>query len=163
MGDPKYLGFIYKKLWIYSYMFKLQSPSKYSPFDVIHLLRCSFHCSKQFLNSSILMPFRASAIFFVSPFSGKCFPLRTFFIRGNKKKVTWGKIGWIGRVGQRGHVIFGQKLLNTQCGQVLIYHPLWNGQMCWKNLLKNFTEAKHSLSQQSQLVHWYRRVPRTLT
>ena len=31
------MGFIYKKLCIYSYMFKLQSPSKSSPFDAIHL------------------------------------------------------------------------------------------------------------------------------
>ena len=34
--------FMYKKLCIYPYMFKLQSPSKYSPFDAIHLLRCFF-------------------------------------------------------------------------------------------------------------------------
>ena len=30
---------IYKKLCIYFYMFKLQSPSKYSPCDAIHLVR----------------------------------------------------------------------------------------------------------------------------
>ena len=34
--------FIYKKLCIYPYMFKLQSPSKYPPFDVIHLPRFFF-------------------------------------------------------------------------------------------------------------------------
>ena len=33
--------FIYKKI-VYPFMFKLQSPSKYSPFDAIHLLRCFF-------------------------------------------------------------------------------------------------------------------------
>ena len=33
------MEFIYKKLCIYSYMFKVQSPSKYSPFDAIHLSR----------------------------------------------------------------------------------------------------------------------------
>ena len=38
----KKMEFIYKKLCIYSYMFKLQSPSKYSPFDAIHLLRHFF-------------------------------------------------------------------------------------------------------------------------
>ena len=32
-GTPKNPECIYKKLHIYSYMFKLQSPSKYSPFD----------------------------------------------------------------------------------------------------------------------------------
>ena len=36
------MEFIYKKLCIYSYMFKLQLPSKYSPFDAIHLLRLFF-------------------------------------------------------------------------------------------------------------------------
>ena len=41
---------------LYSYMFKFQSPSKYSLFDAIHLLRQCFHCSKQFLNPSILVP-----------------------------------------------------------------------------------------------------------
>ena len=30
------------KMCIYSYMFKLQSPSKYSPFDATHLSRCFF-------------------------------------------------------------------------------------------------------------------------
>ena len=45
----KTLEFIYKILCIYSYMFKLQSPSKYSPFDAIrflHLPRCFFHFLK---------------------------------------------------------------------------------------------------------------------
>ena len=53
-------------------------------------------------------------------------------------------------------------------------HSLWCGQvtpkspiMTWANTLnessKKFTKAEHSLSQQRQLVHWYRWVPRTLT
>ena len=37
-GEPKNLEFIYEKLCIYSYMFTLQSPSKWSPSDAIHLL-----------------------------------------------------------------------------------------------------------------------------
>ena len=79
-GYTKKPELIYKKLCIYSYMFKLQSPSKYSPFDAIHLLRFFFHCSKQFLNSSILMPFSASAIFcFTYSTLTKHFPLRPFF------------------------------------------------------------------------------------
>ncbi|KAF6104158.1 hypothetical protein HJG60_011176 [Phyllostomus discolor] len=82
--------FIYKKLCIYSYIFKLQSPSKYSLFDIIHLSIHFFYCSKQVLNSAILMPFSASVVF-VSPLtSAKGFPLRTFFISGNKKKVARG-------------------------------------------------------------------------
>ena len=73
-------------------MFKLQSLSEYSPFDAIHLSRHFFHCSKQFLNTLILMPLSASAIFcFTSSTSAEHFPLRTLLIRGNK--VTRGKIG----------------------------------------------------------------------
>ena len=32
-----------------------------------------------------------------------------------KRKVAWGKIRWIVRVGHRGPAVFGQKLQNTQC------------------------------------------------
>ena len=38
-GDPPQKEFIYKTLCIYSYMFKLQSPSKHSPFDAMRLWR----------------------------------------------------------------------------------------------------------------------------
>ena len=65
----------------------------------------------------ILIPFSASAGFcFTSSTSVKHFTLRTFFIWGNKNKVTWGKIRCIGRVRHWGHAIFCQKLLNTQWG-----------------------------------------------
>ena len=71
-------------------MFKLQSPSKYSPFDAIYLLRCFFHCSKQFLNLSILMPFSVSAIFLFYLFHiDKTFPCEDIFHprkQPNKKK-----------------------------------------------------------------------------
>ena len=79
-------------------MFKLQSPSKYSPLDAVYLLRC-FNCSKQFLNLSILMPFSASAVFCFtsSSTSAKCFPLRTFFIKWNKNSHSgWD---WVNREG----------------------------------------------------------------
>ena len=46
---------------------------------------------------------------------------------------------------------------------VLLNRPSWSGQMRWNSLQKYFTEAQHSLSQQYQVVQWYRRVPRTLT
>ena len=48
-GTQKWNLFI--KNCIYSFMFKFQSPSRYSPFDAINLSRHFFHCSKQFLNS----------------------------------------------------------------------------------------------------------------
>ena len=90
---PKKLELIYKTLCIYSYMFKVQSPSKHSPFDATHLSRCFFHCSEQFLSLSILMSFSASAVFcFISSTSAKRFPLRTdFFHWGNKKEVAQSK------------------------------------------------------------------------
>ena len=40
--DTKEPRLIYKNSCIYSYMFKLQSPSKYSPLNAICLLRCVF-------------------------------------------------------------------------------------------------------------------------
>ena len=85
-GGPPQNKFIYKKLCIYSYTFKFQSPSKYPPFDAIHLWRHFLHCTKQFLNSSILMPFSVTAVFGVTSFTlAKCFPLRTFFTLGDKQ------------------------------------------------------------------------------
>ena len=42
-GDlPKKQNLFVKEIVYYSYMFKLQSPPKYSPFDAIHLSRCFF-------------------------------------------------------------------------------------------------------------------------
>ena len=147
---------------IYSCMLKLQSPSKYFPFDVIHLSRCFFHCPKQFLNSSILMPFSASAFFyFISSTSAKPFPLRTFFIQGNNKKSCWGW-DWVNREGGVwGSCHFWPKTAeySAWCGRVH-YHEVGK----WvERVLNKFTEAEHILSQQRQLVHWHRCVPRTLT
>ena len=57
-------------------------------------------------------------LFFVSPLPiSKMFPFEDFFHPGKQKTIVfWGDIGWIGRVGHRGHAIFGQKLMNTQHG-----------------------------------------------
>ena len=46
-GDTKKFG-IYKKLCMYSHMFKRQSPSKYSPFDAIHPSRFFFTAQNSF-------------------------------------------------------------------------------------------------------------------
>ena len=123
-------------------MFKLQSPSKYSPLDAIHLSRCFSHCSKQFLNSLILMPFRASAVFcFTASTRADCFSLRNFFIWRNKKSC-WGEIGWIRTVGHVGHVgCFGQKLLNTRHGVgSCACHSLI---VKWANVLKESSKKIH--------------------
>ena len=104
---------------------------------------------------------------FTSSKTAKRFPLRTFFFNLAKQKpAALGEIRWVGRVGHRGHGIFWSKTAehSAPCGQVRsINHPSWNGQMLWKSLQKTFTEAERSLSQQFQLVHWHRWVPRTLT
>ena len=79
--------FTYKNC-IYSYTFKLQSPSKYSPFDAIHLSRHFFPCSKEFLNTSILMLFSASAVFLFHLFYiSKMFPFEDFSSRGAKNSL----------------------------------------------------------------------------
>ena len=104
--------------------------------------------------------------FFVSPLPhGQNISLWALFLsRKTNKKVTGVKIRWIGRLGHGGHGIFGWKLLNTQCGvgRCALNHPSWNGQMHWV-FKKKFTEAEHNLSQQCQLVRWYRWIPRTLS
>ena len=83
----------------------------------------------------------ASAVFLFHFFntSKTFFPLRTYLIQKNKKKVSWGKIGWIGSVQHGGHAGFGRKLLNTQRGvsRCTVNHPSWNGQTHWKSLQKN--------------------------
>ena len=96
-GTPPKLEFIYKNgVFILTFKNKLQSSSKYSPFDAIHLLRPFSHCSKQFYNSSSFMPFSAFAVFcFTSSTLGKRFPLKNFFIRGNKES-QWD---WVIREG----------------------------------------------------------------
>ena len=162
-GAPKHRS--NDKSCIYSYMFKLQSPSKCFPFDSINLLRHFFHCSKQFLNSLILIPFSASIIFcFTSSSLGKCLLLRTFFIQGNKKKSLGARL--VNReVRHGGHYVFGEKMLSIQHG-VSRYtgkSPIMKCADMLKGSSKKFTEAGDSLSQQCQLVHWLRWVSRTLT
>ena len=154
-GNPSKPEFIYKNLYILTCLnfSHLQS--------ALHLMQCTYW--------HILVPFSASVMLcFTFSTSAKYFPLRTFFIQGNKRKqtkVAWGETGWIVRVGHGGHDSFGQKLLNTQHGVGRYAHK--SQIMKWANALKKsfkkFTKAEHNLSQQCQLVHSYRWVPRTLT
>ena len=95
-------------------MFKLQSPSKYSPFDAKHLLRRIFQCSKQFWTCQLLC-LLVLLLFFVSPL-----PHRQnlslwglFKICTNRKNCLWqDQVNRDG--GHGGHAGFGQNLLNTQ-------------------------------------------------
>ena len=123
-GSPKYLEFIYKKLCIYSYMFNLQSSSKHSPFDAIHLWRPFFHCSTWVLNLSILMPFSVSAfvcLFFISPLPyHKMFPFENFFHPAKQKNSHsgWDQVNREG--GTWGSCHFWSKTAEHSvcCGQV---------------------------------------------
>ena len=143
-GDQKPCWNLFMKI-VYSYMFKFQSPSKYSPFDAIHLSRHFFHCSKQFLNLLILMPFTVSAIFcFPSSTSAICFALRTFFSSGETKTnhLGWDQVnkgGW--GMGVMPFLVKSCWTLSAMQAGVLVNHPSWNGQMCWMSLQKKFTEA----------------------
>ena len=160
-GTPQIWKYLLKIM--YSYMFKLQSPSKYFPFNAIYPLRLFSHCSTV-LNASMLMPL-VLLWFFVLPLPhGQNFSLWGLFSSRETKKVAWGENRWIGRVGHGDHAVFGQKLLNTQLGVGRSTHK--SPIMKWANALslqREFAEAKHSLSQQCRQVHWYRWVPRTLT
>ena len=153
---PENQNLFIKKLCIYSYKFKLYSPS--FTFHLIHL-SFFFHFSKQFLNLLILTPFSASAVFFfffflfVSPFPhGQNISLWGLFSPGEtkKNKVAWGEIGWIGRVGPGGQAIFRQNCwtLSVVWAGVLVNHPSRNGQMqiFWES-------SKNSLKLNN--VSWY--------
>ena len=126
--------------------------------STLHLMQYTygdtfFHCSKQFLNSLVLMPFSAYAIFCItSSTSAKCFLLRTFFIQGNTQK---SHLGWdqVNRQGRACRVIFTKHwwILSTVWAGVLINHPSCNGQTRWvfkKNSLK-LNAASHNTTS------WY--------
>ena len=103
-----------------------------------------FHCSKQVLNSLILITFNASAIF-----------LNLFFQLGEwENKVAQGEIGWTRRVRQRDHAIFDQKLLNTQHGTGRCAHI--SSIVKWANGLKEFPKDSLKLYTASHNnASWY--------
>ena len=73
-------------------MFKLQSPTKYSPFDAINLSRFFFHCSKQVLNMSMLMLFSASAVPLPQQQNVSLSGLFSWGWGVEQKRATWQKI-----------------------------------------------------------------------
>ena len=143
---------------IYSYTFKHQLSSNCSTFDKIHLSRLFFQCSKQFFELVYFDAFQCFCHFcFTSSTLAKYIHLRTFFIQGTTKKVTLGKIRWIGRVGHGSHNIFLQKLPNTQhsVSRCARKSPIMKqANMMKESSKKKITEAKGSLLQHHQLVHW---------
>ena len=145
-------------------MFKVQSPSKYSP---IYLLRHFLYCSKQFLNSSILKPYGASAVFLFHLFHiSKTFPFEKFFHLGKQKLYCVGQDRVNREGGAQGSCHFGQNLLNTQhgVGRCTCKSPM----MKWANTLKE-SSKKNSLKLNTAShnnTSWYTDGgggPRTLT
>ena len=111
-------------------------------FNAIHLSRYFFQCSKQCLNSSILMPFSASVVFcFTSSTSATHFPSRIFSSRETKNSHS-GSDQVNREGGVQGHAICGQKLLSTQhcVGRCAPRSPI----MKWANVLKE-SSNKYSL------------------
>ena len=81
----------------------------------------------------------------------KTFPFEDCFHSRKQKNLTRGEIGWTGRVGHRGHAVFGQKPLTAQCsvGRCARKSPI----MKWANALK----------KSSKTSHWSRTQPLTTT
>ena len=124
-----------EKLCIYSYMLKLQSPSEYFPFDAIHL-GDFFFCNAQ--NSFWIHRFWCLLV--LLPFFVSLLP--------HQQNISlWG--------------FFHLGLVSV--GRCILKSSVMKWQTHWKSSKKTSTEARHSLSQQRQLVHWYRLVPRILT
>ena len=115
---------------IYSYIFKLKAPSKYSPFDTIHLLRFFPTAQNSFWTHRfwcLLEPLQ----FFISPL----LHLQNIFLWGlfssRETKVTWGEMGWTGRVGHGDHAIFWSKTVECSAlvwADALVNHPSWHGK-----------------------------------
>ena len=131
-----------------------QSPSKYSPFDAIYLLRYFFHCLTQFWSHQfwcllLLLPF---FLLFHLFHIGKIFTLRNFFICGNNQKMLLGaRLGEYGGwgTGVRTFCVKHCWRLSMVWAGVPINHPSWNGQMCClkKNSLKLNAASHNNTSQ----------------
>ena len=111
---------------IYSYMFKLQSPSKHSSFGIIHLSKWFFHCSKLFLNLLILIPFHECfCLFLFHCFSSsKTFPFKNCVHLGKQKSHLGQDCG-------SGVMLFWVKncwTLSAVWEGALVNHLSWNGQ-----------------------------------
>ena len=137
MGNTK-KQFI-KKLYVYSYVFKLLSPSKYSLFDSIDLSRHFFTTQNSFWTRRcwcllVLLSFFVSHL----PHWQSVSLWGLFSSRETKKHIVQGKIGWKGGW-DMGVMLFLVKncwTLASVWAGALVNHPPWNGQMCWKSLPK---------------------------
>ena len=125
-------------------MFKLRSPSKYFPFDAIHLARCFFPLLKTVLNLSILMPFIASVVFcFTSP-TLQNISLWGLFSSREKQKCCSGR-DWVNRE--------GGALLNIHHSVGRCAHK--SPTMKWANLLKDSKKNALKPNTASHNTSWY--------
>ena len=127
-------------------MLKLNTPSKYCPFDAIYPLRHFFPLFKtvfEFIDFNAFWYF--CHFLFHLFYINKTFPFEDFFHPGNKQtKVAWGKIRCIGNVVPLGSGCFWSKLLNTQCCVNRCVHnsPI----MKWANASKESSKNPLKLS-----------------
>ena len=148
-------------------MFKLQSSSKYFPFDVaIHLLRffstaqnsfwtCWFWCLLVLLLLFLVSPLpHWQNISLWGPFSSEETKKKLLGVRlVNKEggaqgvKLFWVKNCW---------------MLSMVWAGALVNHPSGNGQMRWESLKKNSLKL-NAASHKMPAGTWYRWVPKTLT
>ena len=150
-APPQNRNLFIKKLCIYSNIFKLQSPSKYSPFDVTHLLKR--FPTVQVLNVSMLRPFSASTSLFHFFHVGKTFPFEDFFHPGKQNKSRLGQ-DWVNREGRaRGSCHFLSKTSqhSGRCGRSTHKPPT----MKLANTLKE--------SSGEEKIHWSQTQPLTET
>ena len=132
-------------------MFKLQSPSKhyltqYTYQDIFSTAPNSFRIC-QFWCLIVLL------LYFVSPPPYKHLQnvsLWGLFSPRETKRVSWGKIRWIGRVWHGSHAGFGQKLRNTQCSvdRCARISPIVKET----NVLKESSKKKNHWSQTQPLI-----------
>ena len=125
---------LFTKMCIYYYMCKLQSPSKYSPFDAIHLSRLFFIAQNCFWTHWFWY-LLVLLLFFVLPLPHQ----QNIYIWGLCSR--WDQVNRKGGAWESWH--FWSKLLNSQhsVGRCRYKSPI----MKWANVLKEsskkFTEA----------------------
>ena len=127
-------------------MFNLHPPSKYSPFDTIHLWRLFPTAQNNFWTCPIWCLLGLLLFFGLPlPHQQNISIWGLLFIKEKKNRVAWGKIWLIGKMGDRSHDIFGQKLLNTQpnVGRCTCKLPIMKGASTLNESSKTkFTETR---------------------
>ena len=122
--EPPQTEFIYTKLCIYSYMFKLQSPSKYSTIDAIHLSRHFFLLLKQFWTQWFLCLLLLLPFLFYFFNTSKTFPLRKWGLFSSRETNKQKSLSEQDQVNREGGMPGSSRLWSKtakhslQCGQV---------------------------------------------